>query len=105
MGEDGLYRSDGGEWIRVSEPLNTTVTESDKTGSAAAKKLAETIVRRANEGVQTGLGVTVNFNPTGLVTLIDMYLDEAREAGRQEMASYVNNFCARSPLCSESFEP
>ncbi len=28
----------------------------------------------------------------------------AREEGRREMAQYVNNFCARSPLCSRSFE-
>jgi hypothetical protein len=40
-----------------------------------------------------------------LTVLVNAAIDEARQQGRVEMARYVNNFCARSPLCSRSFEP
>ena len=74
------------------------------TPNEAAKKLAATIVKRANEGVYQRLGVWVAFAPAELETLIQMYFDGEREAGRREMAKCVDTFCSRSPLCSRSFE-
>lgn len=59
----------------------------ETTPSEAAKELAATIVKRANEGVYQRLGVRVGFAPTGLETLIQMYFDDERKAGRREMAS------------------
>lgn len=56
------------------------------TPSEAAKKLAATIVKRANEGVYQRLGIRVGFAPTGLETLIQLYFDSERKAARREMA-------------------
>lgn len=88
--------------LRMGMEAGTVSKET--TPSEAAKKLAATIVKRANEGVYQKLGLRVSFAPTGLETLIQMYFDDEREAGRREMAEHVDNFCARSPLCSTSFE-
>ncbi len=74
------------------------------THSEAAKKLAATIVKRANEGVYQRLGVRVAFKPTGLETLIQIYFDEERERERKRCVERIKHWFGGDCIDDRGYE-